>query len=82
MGLKLVDYWNLWIRKSEVTFMIGVVISAHNEESHVTACLSSVCAAKHPALAGQAISIVVYMIAPIRAISVFLLSALRSHFRM
>lgn len=42
--------------------MIGVVIPAHNEESHITACLSSVLfAAEHPALAGQSVSIVVVL---------------------
>lgn len=42
--------------------MIGVVIPAHNEERHITACLSSIqLAADHPALAGQIISIVVVL---------------------
>lgn len=42
--------------------MIGVVIPAHNEERHISACLSSVLfAAEHPALAGQSVSIVVVL---------------------
>ena len=42
--------------------MIGVVVPAHNEEGHVRACLESVLfAAEHPALAGQAVSVVVVL---------------------
>lgn len=46
----------------KVNFMIGVVIPAHNEERHISACLSSVLfAAQHPALAGQPVLIVVVL---------------------
>lgn len=42
--------------------MIGVVIPAHNEEHHNTACLTSILfAAKHPALTGQPVSVVVVL---------------------
>ncbi|WP_025109755.1 glycosyltransferase family 2 protein [Pseudomonas sp. H1h] len=42
--------------------MIGVVIPAHNEESHITACLSSVLsAASHPALANRSVAVVVVL---------------------
>jgi glycosyltransferase involved in cell wall biosynthesis len=42
--------------------MIGVVIPAHNEERHISACLLSVLfAAQHPGLAGQSVSIVVVL---------------------
>lgn len=42
--------------------MIGVVIPAHNEEHHITACLTSVLfAAEHPALTGQPVSVVVVL---------------------
>jgi glycosyltransferase involved in cell wall biosynthesis len=42
--------------------MIGVVIPAHNEECHITACLSSVLsAAAHPALARRKITVVVVL---------------------
>ncbi|WP_085687252.1 MULTISPECIES: glycosyltransferase family 2 protein [unclassified Pseudomonas] len=42
--------------------MIGVVIPAHDEERHISACLSSVLfAAQHPGLAGQSVSIVVVL---------------------
>jgi glycosyltransferase involved in cell wall biosynthesis len=42
--------------------MIGVVIPAHNEERHITACLTSVLfAAEHPALAGQPVCVVVVL---------------------
>lgn len=42
--------------------MIGVVIPAHNEEHHISACLTSVLsAAAHPALAGQRVCVVVVL---------------------
>ena len=42
--------------------MIGVVIPAHNEEHHITACLTSILfAAEHPALTGQPVSVVVVL---------------------
>jgi glycosyltransferase involved in cell wall biosynthesis len=40
--------------------MIGVVIPAHNEEKHITACLSSILiVAKHPRLGGQQVSVLI-----------------------
>lgn len=42
--------------------MIGVVIPAHNEENHITACLSSIlAAAQHPRLEGHPVSILVVL---------------------
>ncbi|RON56148.1 glycosyltransferase [Pseudomonas frederiksbergensis] len=42
--------------------MIGVVIPAHNEENHITDCLSSVLvAARHPSLRGQLVTILVVL---------------------
>ncbi|TWD44622.1 glycosyltransferase family 2 protein [Pseudomonas sp. SJZ131] len=42
--------------------MIGVVIPGHNEEHHISACLTSVLsAAAHPALAGQRVCVVVVL---------------------
>jgi glycosyltransferase involved in cell wall biosynthesis len=42
--------------------MIGVVIPAHNEEKHITDCLSSILfATSHPGLKGESVSIVVVL---------------------
>ena len=42
--------------------MIGVVIPAHNEERHITACLSSILtAARHPGLLGREVRVVVVL---------------------
>jgi glycosyltransferase involved in cell wall biosynthesis len=42
--------------------MIGVVIPAHNEEKHITECLTSVVlAARHPGLRGQSVTVLVVL---------------------
>ena len=42
--------------------MIGVVIPAHNEEQHISACLASILvAARHPQLQGREVSILVVL---------------------
>jgi len=42
--------------------MIGVVIPAHNEEKHITTCLSSILiAARHPGLLGREVRVVVVL---------------------
>ncbi|EJM15491.1 glycosyl transferase [Pseudomonas sp. GM21] len=42
--------------------MIGVVIPAHNEQRHITACLASILiAARHPGLTGQQVSVLVVL---------------------